>query len=114
MSKIRVLSEFEGGKVKQIEENLKSFTELVIRSEDWLMNRILYHAKMRGYSKYTSTLKEAWRLSISGLSHALLEAIRTDDPDLELSPDELARLEVASAKPELYPYRFLENYQRTL
>jgi aryl-alcohol dehydrogenase-like predicted oxidoreductase len=34
--------------------------------------------------------------------------------ELELTPDELARLDTASAMPELYPYRFLENYQRTL
>jgi aryl-alcohol dehydrogenase-like predicted oxidoreductase len=34
--------------------------------------------------------------------------------EIELTPDELARLDRASALPELYPYRFLENYQRTL
>jgi aryl-alcohol dehydrogenase-like predicted oxidoreductase len=34
--------------------------------------------------------------------------------ELELTPDELAGLDSASAMPELYPYRFLENYQRRL
>ena len=33
---------------------------------------------------------------------------------LELTPEELARLDTVSAMPELYPYRFLENYQRRL
>jgi hypothetical protein len=31
------------------------------------MARVLSYAKEFGYTKYTSTLQEAWRLSISGL-----------------------------------------------
>ena len=34
--------------------------------------------------------------------------------NLELTPAELAKLDAASTLPEMYPYRFLENYQRTL
>ncbi len=41
--------------------------------EDWLMDRILDYAQKRDYTKYASTLKEAWRLSISGLSKSLVE-----------------------------------------
>ncbi|MEJ2154346.1 MAG: response regulator [Desulfobacteraceae bacterium] len=52
------------------------------------MQRILGYAKARGYAQYTSTLMEAWRLSISGLSNALLTAIR-DHPNLELNPDDV-------------------------
>jgi len=63
-------------------------SQLVTDSEDWLMDRILEYAKARGYTKYTSTLKEAWRLSISGLSNSLLQAIEMGLEKLELFPEE--------------------------
>jgi diguanylate cyclase (GGDEF)-like protein len=56
--------------------------------EDWLMGRVLEYAQNRDYTKYTSTLKEAWRLSISGFSESLAEAILTRGEDMELCPDE--------------------------
>ena len=62
--------------------------QLVLESEEWLMSRILQYAQMRGYTKYTSTLKEAWRLSISGLSKSLLKAIDLGLEELELLPEE--------------------------
>jgi PAS domain S-box-containing protein len=61
--------------------------ELIRNREDWLMDRILFYAKRQGYARYTSTLKEAWRLSISGLSASMLETLEKV-PDLELGPDE--------------------------
>ena len=67
---------------------LSQLKEFVSRHEDWLMGRILYYAKQRGYAKYTSTLKEAWRLSISGLSNSFIEALNTKGDDLEFGPDE--------------------------
>ncbi len=57
------------------------------------MNRILNYAKQQGYSKYTPTLTEAWRLSISGLSRSMVSIISSDLKDLELSPDEHNRVE---------------------
>jgi PAS domain S-box-containing protein len=63
------------------------FGELIRSREDWLMDRILFYVKRQGYARYTSTLKEAWRLSISGLSASMLEALERL-PDMELSPDE--------------------------
>lgn len=56
--------------------------------EDWLMSRILDYAQQRNYTKYTSTLKEPWRLSISGLSKSLSELIVTKGEDVELGPEE--------------------------
>ena len=67
---------------------MQSLIELVEKNEEWLMGRILDYAKERGYTKYTSTLKEAWRLSISGLSESLLSALNEENVDLELSPDD--------------------------
>ena len=61
---------------------------LISEREDWLMARILDYAKARDYAKYTSTLKEAWRLSISGLSSSLIESLKRPDDHMELGPDQ--------------------------
>lgn len=80
------------------------FIDHITANEDWLMKRILDYAIKRNYAQYTSTLKEPWRLSISGLSSSLLEAIRTKGGDLELNPDEnyasdpAARFGISEAK----------------
>jgi len=72
-----------------IKEPMNSrFIDHLMDHEDWLMERILEYAIKRDYAQYTSTLKEAWRLSVSGLSGSLLEAIRIKGEDLELNPDE--------------------------
>ncbi|MBM9613817.1 diguanylate cyclase [Desulfobulbus rhabdoformis] len=52
------------------------------------MERILAYAQQRNYTKYTSTLKEAWRLSISGLSSSLVELIKMRGEAVELGPEE--------------------------
>ncbi|MGD8971534.1 MAG: hypothetical protein PVG01_08985 [Desulfobacterales bacterium] len=43
---------------------MPTFSAILKDNEDWLMQRILDYAKRQGYAAYTSTLKEAWRLSI--------------------------------------------------
>ena len=68
--------------------NMTLFRQLITEHEEWLMERILGYAKTRGYAQNTSTLREAWRLSISGLSKALLDTIRKEKPELELGPDD--------------------------
>ena len=62
--------------------------DFVLKHEDWLMERILKYAKQRDYAQYSSTLKEAWRLSISGLSKSLMDALNAKGHDLELGPNE--------------------------
>ena len=61
---------------------------LVDSQEDWLMRRVLDYAKRLNYTKYTSTLEEAWRASISGLSEALGTSLRRTPAVPELGPDE--------------------------
>ena len=68
--------------------DMKPLRTLILNSEDWLMGRILEYARKREYARYTSTLKEAWRLSISGLSDALVSALETTGASFELGPDE--------------------------
>ena len=62
--------------------------ELVANHEDWLMQQVLAYAKKQGYTRYTSTLAEAWRISIAGISQSLLEALAHQPGVPELLPDE--------------------------
>lgn len=66
-------------------ENLK---RTILDSEEILMEKILKYAKENNYAKYTSTLKEAWRLSISGLSEALIKTIEKSSSIPEFGPDD--------------------------
>lgn len=68
--------------------NMKPLSELIATHEDWLMHRVLFYAKDRGYTDYTSTLAEAWRISIKGLSDTLISAARTHSTPPELGPNE--------------------------
>lgn len=67
--------------------NMKEIISLINSSEEWLIERVLEYAKRQNYTKYTSTLKEAWRLSIQELSKVLCGAIESG-LDAELTPDE--------------------------
>jgi signal transduction histidine kinase len=62
--------------------------DLLYSSEDRLIEFILNYASQQGYTRYTSTLKEAWRLSIEGLSKAMIEVIERSDMVPELNPEE--------------------------
>ncbi len=52
--------------------NLKTLIE---SHEDWLIDRVLHYAQQKSYIQNTSTLREAWRNSIRGLSEPLIEFI---------------------------------------
>jgi len=67
---------------------MKQLQQLIAENEDWLMQRILSYAKEQEYVKYTSTLAEAWRISIENLSRTLGKAAGLDPGSLELHPEE--------------------------
>ncbi len=67
---------------------MKQLAELILSNEEWLMHRVLRYAKERDYVKYTSTLAEAWRISIAGLSGVLVSALETHPGPPELGPDD--------------------------
>ncbi|HJX70724.1 MAG TPA: hypothetical protein VJ346_02195, partial [Bacteroidales bacterium] len=56
--------------------DIETYTGLLQNSEDWLISRILSYSRKYKFTKYTSTLHEAWRLSVQGLSTSLIEAAR--------------------------------------
>ncbi|MDQ7834622.1 MAG: PAS domain S-box protein [Humidesulfovibrio sp.] len=67
---------------------MQEFARIIAASEDWLMERVLSYALRQGYTKYTSTQAEPWRLSIRGLSGALLNALPGSQAGLEFGPDD--------------------------
>ncbi|KHK02526.1 PAS domain-containing sensor histidine kinase [Desulfovibrio sp. TomC] len=52
---------------------------LLSRGETWLMERVLAYAKAQGYTAFTSTLVEAWRVSVAGLTEAIIAALKCHD-----------------------------------
>ena len=68
--------------------DLFTLKTILQQNEDWLMERILDYAINQGYAKYTSTLKEAWRLSISGLTASIIDGISHHQTIPEMSPEE--------------------------
>lgn len=68
---------------------MKKLQTLIADNEDWLIERVLFYAKKHGYTQFTSTLKEAWRASIQGLSAPLIDALTIfgNLPDLHAGTD---------------------------
>jgi diguanylate cyclase (GGDEF)-like protein len=66
----------------------RELAQWILSGENWLMGRILHYAKRQGYSRYTSTLEEAWRISIHELSAALVRAIDGYPEVIEFEADE--------------------------
>ena len=71
--------------------------ELLSAHEDWLMARVLNYAKQYGFTAYTSTLHEAWRLSISGLTESISATACTFEEPPELGPDDDYRSDPTAA-----------------
>lgn len=67
---------------------MEALKDLLLSNELWLMQRVLYYAKTHNYVKYTSTLLEAWRISVESLSLALVTALERDERVPELEPDD--------------------------
>lgn len=67
---------------------MEKLINIITDNETWLVERILHYAKLHGYSRYTSTLAEAWRISINGLSKAILDGLSFHSETPELGPDD--------------------------
>ena len=62
--------------------------DLVAAGENELLERLYGYAHDRDYTRYSSTLVEAWRMSIAGLSASLIGALSSYDDVPELGPDD--------------------------
>ncbi|MGE4442146.1 MAG: PAS domain S-box protein [Desulfomicrobium sp.] len=67
---------------------MDELVQLLEEKESWIVDRILGYASEYGYTKYSSTLPEAWRMSVNGLIHGVSEGLRDGaDSNLELLAD---------------------------
>ena len=60
---------------------------LLSNHEDWLVERVLSYSRKYNYVKFTSTLREAVRLAICGLSTSIFAATLMEEDDLRISLD---------------------------
>jgi len=67
---------------------MKKLKNIILENENFLMQRILHYAKERNYAKYTSSLEEAWRMSIGGISESIINKINESEAIPELGPDD--------------------------
>lgn len=70
------------------DDGLGQFARLCDDRTEWLMQRVLDYAHRTGYVRYTSTLAEAWRISIVGFNEAITDTSRRTETVRELSPEE--------------------------
>ena len=54
---------------------MEDLAKLIEDHEDWLIDRVVHYAHELDYTRFTSTLREAWRASICGLSAPLVAAL---------------------------------------
>jgi signal transduction histidine kinase/DNA-binding response OmpR family regulator len=68
---------------------MQQLSDLIARREDWLVNRTIHYAKLHGYTPFTSTLTEAWRTAICGMSAPLIAALAeySEPPQLTAAAD---------------------------
>lgn len=57
-------------------------------AEEWLMAKVLAYAHALGFTAYTSTLLEAWRMSIEGLTRSIVLTTHEHAQVPELGPDD--------------------------
>lgn len=56
--------------------------------EAWIVKRVLRYARDLGYSRYTSTLEEAWRVSVQGLTSSMLMMLEQCGFELDIECEE--------------------------
>ncbi len=68
---------------------MNALRDLILKNEEVLLDRVFYYANNQGYTQYTATLREAWRISIEGLSSSIVAAIDAFDtpPDISINSD---------------------------
>jgi len=88
---------------------MEKLATLVASGEDRIIHILHGYTLGRGYAKYSSTLEEAWRMSVRILSANLGQACRDWSEPPELGPDDnysslICRLRYLSVLPNLTTY----------
>ena len=65
---------------------MHTLREYIEANEDWLVKRVLFHARTQGYTSFTSTLEQPWRESICGFSDPILGVLAEGEVPITLSP----------------------------
>jgi signal transduction histidine kinase/CheY-like chemotaxis protein len=86
-----------------------SLLVMLDKAEDRLVDRFFHYAKRHDYTRYTSTLREAWRMSAAGLTDSLMDALTSCQSIPELSPDETYADDPAAAFGKLEAQRHRER-----
>jgi len=73
---------------KEISFNLEPLIEVIVKGQDWILERLFNYATKLDFVKYTSTLKEAWRISIEGLTEPLINVLKSSNKVPDFGPDE--------------------------
>lgn len=60
---------------------MQALITLIEQHEDWLTDRVVHYAQQRDFTQYSSTLREAWRISIRGLGKPLAEFLQAAQND---------------------------------
>lgn len=68
---------------------MNQLKDLIITSEDRIIKILIQYAIKLDYIKYTSTLEEAWRISINQLSTLLINLCNKQSDPIELKPDDI-------------------------
>lgn len=71
-----------------MDQHRKQLANALYDHESWLVHRILYYAQKTHYTQYTSTLPEAWYLSIRGLTDSLVRGFEAHEQIPEIYPHE--------------------------
>jgi len=75
---------------------MQNLIDLLKSGENQLMRRILAYARRFDYAKYTSTLEEAWRMSIAGLTDSIEKSWNFYGRVPEFGPDDDFRSDPAA------------------
>jgi signal transduction histidine kinase/CheY-like chemotaxis protein len=81
---------------------MQRLVDLLTSQEEWLLDRVVGYARAHGFTQYTSTLPEAWRASIVGLTSAFC-AVSADGlppigPDVDTSSNAVTAFGMREAR----------------
>jgi len=72
----------------EVKLEMDKLKRIILDNEEILIDKILKYAKDRNYVKYSSTLRDAWRMSIAGISAAFIKVIEKSNSIPEMGPDD--------------------------